>query len=182
MVGLINTTKNGKKYITIAKAVAAGISIALINVSFALLVGLKGFIFQNFKGLDIPIKNLWYFGNSGSEITVLQMYLIMLASIILGSFLFAQIGLTLSSAFKSAAIPFILGGMIMAIPFLVQGWVSKSMLNLIALAPNWLMMSQLMVRYQIPILYRGLSVVISIVLIILLPLIAYKNFTNSKRL
>jgi len=56
------------------------------------------------------------------------------------------------------------------------------MLNLIALAPNWLMMSQLMVRYQIPILYRGLSVVISIVLIILLPLIAYKNFTNSKRL
>ncbi|MBO3282513.1 ABC transporter permease, partial [Intestinimonas butyriciproducens] len=72
-------------------------------------------------------------------------------------------------AFKSAAIPFILGGMIMAIPFLAQGWVSKSMLNLIALAPNWLMMSQLMVRYQIPILYRGLSVVISIVLIILLP-------------
>ncbi|WP_321825887.1 ABC transporter permease [Clostridium butyricum] len=182
MVGLINTTKNGKKYITIAKAVAAGISIALINVSFALLVGIKGFMFENFNGLDIPIKNLWYFGNSGSEITVLQMYLIMLASIILGSFLFAQIGLTLSSAFKSAAIPFILGGMIMAIPFLAQGWMSKSMLNLIALAPNWLMMSQLMVRYQIPILYRRLSVVISIVLIILLPLIAYKNFTNSKRL
>ncbi|MBN1077777.1 ABC transporter permease [Clostridium botulinum] len=182
MVGLINTTKNGKKYITIAKAIAAGISLSLINVSFTLLVGLKGFAFEGFKNLNDPINKLWYFGNSGSEITVLQMYIIVLVSVTLGSFLFAQIGLTLSSAFKSATIPFILGGAIMAIPFLLQGFVSKSILNFVALTPNWVMMSQLMVRYQIPVLYRGLAVLISISLIILLPLVAYKNFTNSKRL
>ncbi|WP_315080847.1 ABC transporter permease [uncultured Clostridium sp.] len=181
MVGLINTTKNGKKYITIAKAIAAGISLSLINVSFTLLVGLRGFALEGFKNLDTSIKNLWYFENSGSEITVLQMYIIVILSITVGSFLFAQIGLTLSSAFKSAAIPFILGGAVMGIPFFIQGFASKSLLNFISLTPNWVMMSQLMVRYQIPVMYRVLAVVISIALIILLPLMAYKNFTNSKR-
>ncbi|MDR5587798.1 MULTISPECIES: ABC transporter permease [Clostridium] len=182
MVGLINTTKNGKKYITVAKAISAGIALSLINVSFTLLVGLRGFALEGFKSLNDPIKNLWYFGNSESEITVLQMYIIVVLSVTLGSFLFAQIGLTLSSAFKSAAIPFILGGAVMGIPFFTQGLVSKSLLNFIALTPNWVMMSQLMVRHQIPVMYRGLAVVISIVLIFVLPLIAYKNFTNSKRL
>lgn len=181
MAGLINTTKNGKKYITIAKSIASGIALTLINISFALLVGLRGFILEGFNKLNTQIKDLWYFGNSGSEITVLQMYILLLASITLGSFLFAQIGLALSSAFKSATIPFILGGVIMAIPFLTQGLMSKSMVNLISLTPNWAMMSQLMFRYKIPFFYRGLSLTISILLIIVLPLITYKNFTNSKR-
>lgn len=181
MVGLINTTKNGKKYISIAKAIAGGISLSLINVSFALVVGLRGFAFEEFKNLDEPIKNLWYFGNSGSEITVLQMYLMVIASIILGSFLFAQIGLTLSSAFKSSAIPFILGGAVMAIPFFIQESVSKAAVNFIALTPNWIMMSQLMVRHQVPSMYRVSAIVLAIILIIILPIIAYKNFTNSKR-
>ncbi|AOR23584.1 ABC transporter permease [Clostridium taeniosporum] len=181
MADLINTTKNGKKYITIAKAIASGIALSLINLSFTLFVGLRAFKLEEFKNLDTPIKNLWYFGNSGSEITVLQMYIIVVLSVIVGSFLFAQIGLTLSSTFKSAVIPFILGGAIMAVPFLIQAWVPKSILNIIALTPNWVMMSQLMVRYQIPCTYRILAVIISIVLIILLPLVAYKNFTNSKK-
>ncbi|MBW6409577.1 ABC transporter permease [Clostridium weizhouense] len=182
MVGLINTTKNGKKYIAIAKGIAGGIALSLINGSFALIIGLRAFVLEGFKNLNEPIKSLWYFKNTGSDITILQMYLIVIASIILGSFLFAQIGLTLSSAFKSSVMPFILGGAIMAIPFFLQGWASKSLLNFIALTPNWAMMSQLMVSNQIPFMYRILSVIISIILIITLPLIACKNFTNSKRL
>ncbi len=182
MVGLINSTKNGRKNVVIAKAIANGIALSLINISAVLVMGIKAFKYENFQSLDIPIKQLWYFENSGSNITVLQMYLIVIASVIVGSFVFAQIGLALSSAFKSATMPFILGGLIMGISYFGLAFVPEKMVKFMALTPNWMMMSQLIVRNEVPIIIRILSGIVAVSLIILLPMIAYKNFVNSKRL
>lgn len=125
MIGLINSTKNGRKNLVIAKAIA---------------------------------------------------------SVIVGSFVFAQIGLALSSAFKSATMPFILGGLIMGISYLGLAFVPEKMEKFMSLTPRWMMMSQLIVRYEVPITIRTLSSIVAVSLIILLPMIAYKNFVNSKRL
>ena len=56
------------------------------------MVGRAIVVFK-FDGLDLPLKSLWYFGNSGSDITIGQMLIIVSLTVILGSFLFAAIGI-----------------------------------------------------------------------------------------
>ncbi|EQF25117.1 ABC-2 transporter family protein [Clostridioides difficile CD160] len=181
LTGLINTTKNGKKSVVLSKIMASGLILSMINISFVLLVGMRGFSFFDFKHLDEPIKNLWYFGNSNFNITVIQMYLIVIVTTVFASFIFAQIGLTLSSIFKSSIIPFILGGLIMAIPYFSVGFIPAKAIKFMSVTPNWIMMSQQIVRYNVPSTLIGLSIVISIILMILLTKITYKNFTSSER-
>lgn len=181
MTGLINTTKNGKKSAVLSKIIANGLILSIINISFILLVGIRGFSFFDFKNLDEPIKNLWYFGSSSLNLTVIQMYLIIIGTAIFASFIFAQIGLTLSSIFKSAIIPFILGGLIMAIPYFSVGFIPDEAIKFMSVTPNWIMMSQQIVRYNVPSVLIGFSIAISIILMVLLTKITYKNFTSSKK-
>ncbi len=54
------------------------------------------------------------------------MMIIMIVTVIIGSFIFAQIGLYLSSISKSAVIPFIFGGLIMGIPYLLEGFLVRA--------------------------------------------------------
>lgn len=181
MTGLINTTKKGKKSVVLSKLVANGLILSIINISFILLVGIRGFSFFDFKNLNEPIHNLWYFGNSNLNLTVIQMYIIVILTTIFASFIFAQIGLTLSSIFKSAVIPFILGGLIMAIPYFSVGFIPDKAIKFMSVTPNWIMMSQQMVRYNVPSILIVFSIVISIILMIVLTKITYENFTSSKR-
>ncbi|MCW7999748.1 hypothetical protein CFK35_17890, partial [Clostridium sp. cpc1] len=109
MNGLINTTMNGKKKLVIAKGIGAGIAASIINLSILLVIYLDAIRKANFKGLDIPLKELWYFKEVNSNLNVLEMMIMVSVTVIMGSFFFAQLCLYLSSISKSATIPFIFG-------------------------------------------------------------------------
>ncbi|RUT56224.1 hypothetical protein C1148_19425 [Clostridium botulinum] len=146
MVGLINSTENGKRNIVKAKAIA----VSIVNLSIVLIIYLSALRKTGGKGLEIPLKSLWYFGNSGSNIKVYQMMIIMIVTVIIGSFIFAQIGLYLSSISKSAVIPFIFGGLIMGIPYLLEGFLVRAgnRGSFLPYTPLWGMYSSQIVRHK----------------------------------
>ena len=154
---LINTTQNGKKKVVMAKGIGAGIATSIVNLSIVLTICIDGLIKSNFKGLDLPLKKLWYFGNSGSNITVLQMMIILIITVIIGSFFFSQLGLYLSAISKSASIPFIFGGLLMGLPFVLEGFVNAKYLGV---TPLFGMMSMQLIRYQVPISLIMIQIVI----------------------
>ena len=98
--GLIKASKNGKNKLVLAKFIANGISASIINLSILMVMVGRAIVVFKFDGLDLPLKSLWYFGNSGSDITIGQMLIIVSLTVILGSFLFAAIGIYLSSLCK----------------------------------------------------------------------------------
>lgn len=146
---LIKTTKNYKN-VVIAKSIANTIVASLISISALMTMTIKVIILVGFKGMNLHIKEIWYFGNSGSNMTILGMIMTMCLTFILGSFLFAQIGLFLSSISKSAIKPFLLGGLIIGIPLLAniygisQFFSKKSLL----FAPLNGMFSSQLIRYE----------------------------------
>lgn len=180
MGSLIRTTKYGKKEFVIGKALAAGIGACIINLSIFLTVCLSGLTKVNFEGLDLPLKSLWYFGKSGSDITVLQIILIMIVTIIIGSFFFAQVGLFISSISKSAAIPFIFGGLIMGIPYMAQGFLPSEAVKYLGLTPLWGMMSCQLIRYKVPVIMPVILFVVMGAGIILLPKFTLNAFLKDK--
>ena len=118
MKGLIKSSKAGAKQFVLAKFIANGICASAINLSMLAAMVLKTILSFGFKGLDLPVKDLGLFINTtSSNITVLQMLLILSITLILGSFLFAAMGLYLSSINKNAAIPFIVGAILAGLPF-----------------------------------------------------------------
>ncbi len=172
--GLIKSSKNGKNQLVLAKFIANGISASIINLSiFMLMLGKIMSVFK-FEGLNLPLKSLWYFGNSGSNITILQMLLIVSLTVILGSFLFASIGLYLSSISKKATTPFIFGGLIMGVPYLLANMrilPKEVMLNL----PLSGMYSQQLIRYAAPLS----SWIVFIVIVLVVSSILY-NLTKKR--
>ncbi|MGL5346842.1 MAG: ABC transporter permease [Peptostreptococcaceae bacterium] len=146
MDGLIKASKSGTKQLILAKFIANGICASIVNLSVLILIVSKPVFKFGVNGLDLPLKSLWYFGNSGSNITVLQMLLIVSITTILGSFLFAAIGLYLSSINEKATTPFIVGGIILGLPYL--GMLPQVItLN----SPLYGMYSQLLIRYGAPV-------------------------------
>jgi len=181
MSGLIKTTKNGKKEIVIAKSIAAGIGAAITNLSVFLTVCLSALTKHKFNGLDLPLKNLWYFGKSGSNITVIQMILIMIVTITIWSFFFAQIGLCLSSISKSAAIPFIFGGLIMGAPYVLEGFFKgMGYVKYLAFTPLWGMMSCQFIRYNIAFASALALLGIFAAGMIVFPKVTYKAFIKNQ--
>lgn len=159
---LIKASKNGKNQLVLAKFIANGISASIINLSiFMVMLGRIMAAFK-FEGLDLPLKSLWYFGNSGSNITILQMILIVSLTVILGSFVFAAIGLYLSSLSKRATMPFILGGLTMGIPYFIAFSFKKEVI--FSLLVNG-MYSQQIVRYGLPISYWIVFIAVALILI-----------------
>ena len=180
MAGLMKTTKNGKKEIVLAKSVAAGISASIINLSIFLTVCLSALTKYKFDGLDLPLKNLWYFGKSGSDITVLQMILIMTVTIIMGSFFFAQLGLFLSSVSKSAAVPFIFGGLIMGLPHILEGFLKPlGLVKYLAFTPLWGMMSCQIIRYDASVVAPFVLLGIFVAGMMVFPRVTYKAFIKE---
>lgn len=118
MKGLIKSSKCGTKQLVLSKFIANGICASAINLSMLAVMVLKTISNFGFRGLDLPLKDLWSFSNVTSNITILQMLLILSITLILGSFLFAAIGLYLSSINNNATIPFILGSLLVVIPFI----------------------------------------------------------------
>jgi len=181
MGGLIKTTENGKRKIVLAKLVAAGISASIINVSVFLTVCLAALTKFKFEGLDLPLENLWYFGKSGSNITVIQMILIMIATIILGSFFFAQVGLFLSSLSKSAAVPFILGGLFMGLPYILEGVLRNlGLVKYLFFTPLWGMMSCELIRFKAPMVAPIFLIVMFVVTSLLLIKFTLKAFIKQE--
>lgn len=146
MDSLIKASKNGKKQLVISKFIANGISASIVNLSIYAVMIIKVVSKYKSQGLDLPLKNLWYFGKSGSNITVLQMLLIIAVTVIVGSFIFAALGLFLSSISKSAFVPFVLGGLIMGIPYMLSGWVPNA--KIFTNSPLWGMYSGQLIRYN----------------------------------
>lgn len=174
--GLIKSSKNGKQQLVLAKFIANGIIASIINLSiFMLMLGRILSAFK-FKGLAWPVKSLWYFGNSGSNITILQMILIVSLTVILGSFVFAAIGLYLSSISKKATMPFILGGLTMGIPYFIVFTGGKE--AIFSLLVNG-MFSQLLVRYNLPLSYWIAFIAISLILIVSLYNLTKKRFLKE---
>jgi len=180
MGSLIKTTKYGKREFVIGKALAAGIGASIINLSIFLTICFSALSKFNFARLDLPLKSLWYFGNSGSDITVLQMILIMIVTIIIGSFFFAQLGLFLSSISKSAAIPFIFGGLIMGLPYIAGDFLPRGLVKYLGLTPLWGMMSCELIRYKVPVIMPIILLVIMGAGIIVLPRFTVKAFLKDK--
>lgn len=177
---LIKTTKNGRKQLVLAKSIANGIAASLINVSIFLAMSLKAFARFKFSGLNTPIKNLWYFGNSGSNITVMQMVVIMAITIIGGSFLFAQLGLFLSSISKKAIIPFFVGGIIMGLPYFseIYGISQFFPKKIVGFTPLWGMYSCQILRFKAPnyaFLVFGLSTIVGSIVLYKLTLNAFSK-------
>ncbi|QEK11829.1 hypothetical protein FQB35_05300 [Crassaminicella thermophila] len=180
MAGLIKTTKNGKRKIVLTKSVAAGISASLVNLSIFLTVCLSALIKHKFAGLDLPLKSLWYFGNSGSDATVLQMILIMIITIIMGSFFFAQLGLFISAISKTAAVPFIFGGLIMGLPYVLEGFLKHiGLVKYLAFTPLWGMMSCQLIRYKVPAIVPIILILLYTTGLMLLPKFTLKAFTKE---
>lgn len=163
--GLIKASKKGKDQLVLAKFIGSGISASIINLSILMTMAGKAILAFKFNGLDLPLKSLWYFGNSGSNITVLQMILIVSLTVILGSFLFSAIGLYFSSISKKATMPFIFGGLMMGIPYLLElRGNHETLINL----PISGMYSQQLIRYAAPLsswtVFMGIVLVLNIVL------------------
>ncbi|WP_053954987.1 ABC transporter permease [Inediibacterium massiliense] len=180
MSGLIKTTKNGRKQIIAAKSIASGIGASILNLSIFFTLCLSAFTKFNFLGLNLSLKSLWYFENSGSDITMIQMVFIMTFTIILGSFFFAQIGLFLSSMSNSSAIPFVFGGLIMGLPYILEGFVRNSGLGkYLGATPLWGMMSCQLIRYKTPMSMIVISVVIFIGIMMIFPKMTYNSFLRK---
>ncbi|MBF8983713.1 hypothetical protein IZY60_09205 [Lutibacter sp. B2] len=180
MAGLMKTTKNGKREIVLAKSVAAGVSASIINLSIFLTMCFSGLSKFHFGGLDLPLKSLWYFGKSGSDMTVLQMILIMVVTIIIGSFFFAQVGLFLSSISKSAAVPFVFGGLIMGLPYIVDDFLQHGLVKYLGVTPLWGMMSCQLARYKVSAITLLILIAIYTAGFILLPKFTLKAFIKEQ--
>lgn len=181
MVSLINTTKQGKKQIVKAKWIAHGIMTSITNLSIFGAMFISTVSKFNFEGLDLPLKQLWYFGKSGSNITVLQLAIITSLTIILGSFLFAQIGLVLSANSKSAAVPFIVGALIMGAPYIITGFIPIGITKFLGFTPLWGMFYGELIRYKTPFAANIFLIVMFIAVMVILPKITYKAFTDENR-
>ncbi|MCP1102435.1 hypothetical protein M2454_000957 [Aequitasia blattaphilus] len=147
----IKTTKKQKE-VVIAKSIANTIAASLICISILAAMMIRAASAVDFQGLDTPIKEIWFLENSGSNITVLEMAGIQSLTFIIGSFLFAQIGLFLSSTSKSAVKPFLLGGIVMGIPFLgnIYGVSQVFPLKFLLYTPLYGMFSSQLIRYGAP--------------------------------
>ena len=177
MEGLIKATENGKKQLVISKFIASGISASIVNLSILYTIAFKAFSAFKFENLDMPLKELWYFGNSGSNITVIQMIFIMTLTIIIGSFFLAAIGLFLSSVSKNAIIPFLLGGGFMAYSYFLEGrgLAKPSIFNI----PIFGMYSSLLVRYNFPLSSWLLFIIMSIIGTGILYELSKRNFLKE---
>ncbi|KYH34188.1 ABC-2 family transporter protein [Clostridium tepidiprofundi DSM 19306] len=177
---LIKTTKNGKKEIVLAKSIAAGLGATITNLLIFLTVCLSALTKYKFSGLNLPIKSLWYFDKCTSNITVIQMIFIMILTITIWSFFFAQIGLFLSSISNSATIPFIFGGLIMGIPYLLEGFLKGiGFAKYLSFTPLWGMMSCQLVRYKTTSLTFIILTIIFLLGTILLPRFTLKAFVKE---
>lgn len=174
--GLIKSSKNGKDNLVLAKFIANGISASIINLSIFMVMLGRIMATYKFEGLDLPLKSLWYFGNSGSNLTILQMLLILSLTVILGSFVFAAIGLYLSSISKRATMPFILGGLTMGIPYFIAFSFKKEVI--FSLLVNG-MYSQQIVRYGLPISYWVAFIAIALILPVVLYKLTKKRFLKE---
>lgn len=178
MSDLINTTKNGKKKLVTAKGIGAGIATSIVNLSMVITIYLDGFKKANFKGLDMPLKNLWYFEGIKSNLNVFQMMIIVSITVIAASFFFSQLGLYLSSISKSASMPFIFGGLVMGIPYILEHALPS---KLIVMTPLWGMMSSQLIKYKVG---TGIMVIQGIIFILgylILPKLTYTAFTKEDR-
>lgn len=146
MDSIIKSTKNGKSKLVLGKSIAYGIAASLINLSMLAVMSLKIIVGNNFQGLHMNITNIWYFGNSGSSLTVLQMLMIMSLTLVLGSFLFAQLGLWLSSISQKAVGPFFIGGLVMGVPYISGAFISQKTLGF---TPLFGMYSSEIIRYGV---------------------------------
>lgn len=175
--GLIKATKNGKKQLVISKFIAAGISASVVNLSILYAMVFKVFLKFKFDGMNMPIKKLWYFGNSGSDITVIQLLLIMTVTINLGSFLLAALGLFLSSISKNAIIPFLVGGVFMAIPYMME---MRRAINTFIVIPLFGMYSTPIIRHGLPTYSWAIFIVVSIVSIVIFYNLAKIRFLSER--
>lgn len=160
MDSIVKSTKNGKSKLVLAKSIAYGIAASLINLSILAVMSFKIIAGTHFNGLHMSIKNIWYFGNSGSNLTVLQMLMIMTLTVILGSFLFAQLGLWLSSISQKAVGPFFIGGLVMGIPYIASGFISQKILGF---TPLFGMYSSEIIRYGVSPIAFVVFIAISII-------------------
>lgn len=160
MDAIVKSTKNGKSKLVLAKSIVYGIAASLINLSILAVMSFKIIAGTHFNGLHMSIKNIWYFGNSGSNLTVLQMLMIMTLTVILGSFLFAQLGLWLSSVSQKAVGPFFIGGLVMGIPYIASGFISQKILGF---TPLFGMYSSEIIRYGVSPIAFVVFIAISII-------------------
>ena len=176
VAGLIKASKNGKQRLVLVKFIANGISASIINLSVLMVMLVRVMAEFKFEGLDLPVKNLWYFANSGSNITILQMLLIVSLTVVLGSFLFAAIGLYLSSLSKRATMPLIFGGLTIGIPYFIAFMGKKEVI--FSLLVNG-MFSQQIVRYGLPISYWIVFILVALILIVGLYNLTKKRFLKE---
>ena len=136
-------------------------------------------MYLSLMDLIYHLKSLWYFGNSGSEIPIGQMLIIVSLTVVLGSFLFAAIGIYLSSLCKNAVIPFIFGGLSMGIQYLmgyyIIDWIYTFKRNILVNLPVNGMYSQQLIRYAAPFS----SWIIFIVIALVVPVVLY-NLTKKR--
>ena len=118
MKGLITSSKAGTKQFVLSKFIANGICASVINLSMLSVMVLKTMSNFGLEGLNLPVKELGNFSRATSDITVLQMLLILSITLIMGSFLFAALGLYLSSVNKKSTVPFIVGIILAGLPMM----------------------------------------------------------------
>lgn len=178
MADLVNTTQNGKKHVAIAKGIAAGIATSIVNLSIIIVIALSGMRKTGFKELNMPLKELWYFKGVTSNLNVSQMIIILFTTVIIASFFFSQLGLYLSSISKSATMPFIVGGLIMGLPYILQAFLADKYL---IVTPLFGMMSSELVRLNasLPILIIQGVILIGGCLIFIKP--TYNAFTRENK-
>lgn len=177
MDGLIKATKNGKKQLVISKFIAAGISASVVNLSMLYAMVFKVFSKFKFDGMNMPVKKLWFFGNSGSNITIIQLLLIMTVTVIIGSFLLASLGLFLSSISKNAIVPFLVGGAFMAVPYFMG---IRRTVSRFIVVPIFGMYAAPMIRFALPSYLWIVFGVESIVGIVLFYNLAKKKFLSER--
>ncbi|AFS77600.1 hypothetical protein Curi_c05250 [Gottschalkia acidurici 9a] len=178
MRDLINTTKNGKKKLVMAKGIGSGIATSIVNLSIVITIYLSGLIKTNFKNLEMPLKNLWYFKGIDSDLNVLEMMIIVSITVVLGSFFFSQLGLYLSSISKSASVPFIFGGLIMGIPYVLGGLLPS---KIVVMTPLWGMMSSQLIKDKASIGIILMQGIVFIAGYLIFPKLTYDAFTEEGR-
>ncbi|GAA0126869.1 ABC transporter permease [Clostridium sp. ATCC 25772] len=181
MTDLINSSKNGKKKVVMAKSIAGSIATSIVLLSLYLIIVFSAIHYSGAEGLNLQLKELWYFGNSGSTITVLQMIIILGITMVMGCIFFTQITLLLSSISNNAVMPFMVSGLFMGIPYIAANFLPAQIQKYAGLTPLWAMYSSTFIRYKTPMFIAGIDLLMFILVLIIVPKITYKNFVSEKR-
>lgn len=180
MKGIICSTKIGANGTVKAKISATAIIIWLFMMGSFLGALSSAISVWGTSGFSLQVNELWYFGKTTYTLTVGQLIMLTIAGITIGSILYSQVTNIIASSTKKSVLPFILGGLFMGLPYILEIILIRlNMHKLLGVTPLWNIFWAKMVRYNISPIYSIGSIILFIVLLIISEKICKNRFIKE---